>query len=59
MKAKEELSERIKIKLLAEVDNPSIEDGHMNADDALCELLIGLGFDEIVDIYDKVKKWYA
>jgi hypothetical protein len=57
-----EINEKIKetkILLLAEVDNKSTESAHENADNALCDLLRALGFDEIVDIYEKVDKWYA
>ena len=35
------------------------EEGHELCDDVLCDLLIELGFDEIVEIYDKQDKWYA
>ena len=58
-KKQKELVEKVKLQLLAEVDNSDLECAHSNADDALCELLKGLGFTEIVDIYDKVGKWYT
>lgn len=38
-------------------DDP--EWGHVDADDVLCRLLISLGFDDVVEEYKKVLKWYA
>jgi len=35
------------------------EAAHPEADDVLCELLISLGYDDVVDEYNKVSKWYA
>jgi hypothetical protein len=35
------------------------EESHIAADDILCELLFNLGFDKIVDAYNKIPKWYA
>lgn len=35
------------------------EESHIAADDILCELLLNLGFDKIVDAYNKIPKWYA
>ena len=35
------------------------EEGHPQADDILCDLLIELGYAKIVDEYRKVDKWYS
>lgn len=35
------------------------EYAHGEADDILCDILKYLGFEEIVEAYDKVPKWYA
>jgi len=35
------------------------EVAHCEADDLLCELLISLGYQDVVDEYYKVPKWYA
>lgn len=35
------------------------EAGHEAADKVLCEFLISLGHDDVVDQYHKVEKWYA
>lgn len=35
------------------------ERGHYEADRALCDLLTVLGYDEIVEAYRQVGKWYA
>ena len=35
------------------------EYAHGEADDVLCDILKYLGFEEIVEAYDKVPKWYA
>jgi hypothetical protein len=36
-----------------------IEAGHGEADDILCRLLISLGYQDVVDEWNKVEKWYA
>ncbi len=35
------------------------EYAHGEADDILCDILKDLGFEEIVEAWDKVPKWYA
>lgn len=35
------------------------EMAHYNADKVLCAMLRDLGYDEIVDIYEAIPKWYA
>lgn len=35
------------------------EDSHMLADQYLCDMLRELGYDEGVDIFEAMKKWYA
>lgn len=32
---------------------------HVRADDVLCDLLKRLGFEAVVDEFEKVDKWYA
>ena len=39
--------------------NVDVEAVHGIADDILCDLLIDLGFQDVVDEYNKVEKWYA
>lgn len=36
-----------------------IEIAHGEADDVLCELLVSLGYQDVVDEWEKVDKWYA
>lgn len=36
-----------------------VEAGHVEADDALCGLLVHLGFTDIVEKYLQIPKWYA
>lgn len=45
--------------LLKEAKYKDKEMAHIFADDALCDLLIELGFDEIVNEYNTIDKWYA
>ncbi|MDA5496923.1 hypothetical protein [Yersinia aleksiciae] len=54
-KLKEEIIERLK----ADQDSGDPESAHSNADDALCDLLINLGYSDVVAEYNKVEKWYA
>lgn len=35
------------------------EVGHARADDVLCDLLSSLGYDDVVDEWKKIDKWYA
>ena len=35
------------------------EMAHSVADDALCEALIALGYEDIVEAWDEVGKWYS
>lgn len=35
------------------------EGAHVNADDVLCALLRSLGYEDVVEEYEKVDKWYA
>ena len=46
-------------KLIQCQNNDDIEDCHSDADDILCELLISLGYKEVVEEYEKVEKWFA
>lgn len=39
-------------------DDYDPEPDHMKADELLCTLLKKLGYNEIVDIYQNVEKWY-
>lgn len=51
-------AEDIKLELEKILENDEPED-HEIADDLLCKLLRRLGYDEIVDIYEDIEKWYA
>lgn len=35
------------------------EGAHIDADDILCELLLELGYNDVVEAYNLVDKWYA
>lgn len=45
------------LKLAQESDDT--ESAHADADKALCLLLRALGYDDVVDEWQKVKKWYS
>jgi hypothetical protein len=56
--------ERIKatVETLEEVTRTfgrDIEGAHSMADDILCNLLVSLGYKEVVDAWEEVPKWYA
>lgn len=42
---------------LAESDD--WEMAHSGADEILTQFLVGLGHQDVVEVYDKVNKWYA
>ena len=46
-------------KLKQAQESGDIEIAHVDADDILCELLIGLGYSDVVNEYNEVEKWYA
>lgn len=52
---KEKAIERLR-ELQADGDQ---ENGHIEADDILCELLVSLGYEDVVKEYHKIGKWYA
>lgn len=35
------------------------EAAHINADGVLCDLLISLGYEDVVNEWEKVDKWYS
>lgn len=41
------------------VDNKDPEGAHADADEILCKFLLALGYQEIVEKYNQVYKWYA
>lgn len=41
------------------VSEGDIESDHRKADGILCDLLIELGYGDVVKEYYKIKKWYA
>lgn len=47
------------IEKLKECAHEDIETRHMLADEVLCELLKQLGYQEVVEEYEKLPKWYA
>jgi len=47
------------IELLRKCEDMDQEIGHMEADDILCKLLAELGYQEVVDVYESLPKWYA
>lgn len=48
------------IKKLLEIQKSvDIEIAHGDADDVLCDLLISLGYEDVVIEYNAIEKWYA
>jgi hypothetical protein len=47
------------MKSLSEAEEMSQEEGHIAADDALCQLLEELGFSDVVEVYRDIPKWFA
>lgn len=40
-------------------DNEDIEINHIAADNILCSILRLLGYDDIVEEFDNINKWYS
>ena len=47
------------IKWMKEQDDGDVERSHRGADFVLMEFLRELGYDELVEAYDNIYKWYA
>lgn len=54
---RDEFTERMKI--IADNAETDPEMYHYAADELLCEVLRDFGYDEGVDIFDQMTKWYA
>ena len=46
-------------KLKELVGSRDIECAHAYADDVLCDLLKSLGYQDVVEAYEQIDKWYA
>lgn len=46
-----------KMKLIA--DKGDIEKGHVEMDSLMCDLLVMLGYEDGIKIFDSIEKWYA
>lgn len=44
---------------LKEANKLDTERAHYKADEILCELLNSLGYQEVVEVYKDIYKWYA
>jgi len=42
-----------------EGDVYDIAEGHIAADELLCDVLVGEGYVETVDVFKSMRKWYA
>lgn len=47
------------LRKLDEANNGDPESQHLAADRALCDLLTGLGFEDVVAKFKDIPKWYA
>lgn len=56
---KEKLLKESIHKMVKICDEDDTEEGHIHADDLLCDVLEKLGFSELVTVYHQVDKWYA
>jgi hypothetical protein len=44
---------------LAALDGFDKEHDHVEADFILCDLLVSLGFEDVVEAFEAIDKWYA
>ena len=56
---KEKYSRLMQEQLANQSKGHDAEGNHSLADELLCGLLIELGFDEVVELYNALEKWYA
>lgn len=53
------LREKAIADIKVEQKNNDTESAHLNADNIICDLLVALGYADVVEEYDNVRKWYA
>jgi len=58
-KKEKEFAEQAKVRLIEQICNSDTEEAHEIADDVLTTLLQQLGFNDVVELYERVEKWYA
>lgn len=58
-KKQRELAGQAKVELIEQINNFDTEEAHQIADGILTELLRQLGFKEVVELYERIEKWYA
>ena len=58
-KKKEDIIKEAVEKMKECVNNSDTELAHLDEDNILCDVLTQLGYKELVDLYEKVNKWYA
>lgn len=51
--------EKDAVKQMKRCNDDDTETAHIKADDILCELLKDLGFNDLVDEYNNISKWYS
>jgi len=59
MLSKEELVKEYEYDMQLLVDSGGGEEGHIQGDAILCDLLEYLGYEKLVEIYRKMPKWYS
>ena len=59
VKIDKNLYERLMLEAIIDLKECTHQSHHDSADETLCELLIKLGFEDVVEVYNKVPKWYS
>ena len=59
MKQKNRLQKCLNLAIAESLFERDKEKAHVDADDILCEILVKLGYEDIVEIYNRIEKWYA
>lgn len=59
MSASDKLRANILAELEVQANSGDPEEAHLLADMALCHLLNEIGYGDVVDAWEKIKKWYA
>ena len=55
----EEMRKKFLAKLKEWEGDSDPEEAHIKADEILCEALIALGYEDIVEAWDEIPKWYS
>jgi hypothetical protein len=59
MSLKTDIQATIELKRIIKECKGDLEDLHVEMDEYLCKLLVDLGYEDMVEVFEEQEKWYA